>query len=89
VNTPRLPNARPGTAPFLGQSRNTDTPAAPASSFVASFVPVRSTEAAETTGNVTGDRSVDNLVTRASLNESLAVASEATMFNQRRSRERG
>jgi len=39
MNTPRQPNARPSTTPFLGQSYNVDALKAPSSSFLTPFSP--------------------------------------------------
>jgi hypothetical protein len=70
MNTPRQPNARTGTTPFLGQNHNADTSATPARSFVAPLLSEKSTKTPEITGNVTGDRSATRSRIQASLNES-------------------
>jgi hypothetical protein len=52
MNTPRQPNARPSTAPFLGQSRNATAQQAPPSSFVTPFSPGATPAPAETARSI-------------------------------------
>src|ERR1019366_4719286 len=74
INTPRQPNVRPSIAPFLDHRRNADSDSrAPTSSFVAPFTPGSSPTAVETSGNVTGNRSANDPVTRGPLIESLPI----------------
>jgi len=62
MNTPRQPNARPGTAPFLAQSENVVAQHARRSSFVAPVAPGWTSGAAETSGNLAGDTSASSQV---------------------------
>jgi len=57
MNTPRQPNARPGAAPFLGQSHNAAAPQARPYSFVTPVLPESTPEATGIAGNVTSDTS--------------------------------
>jgi hypothetical protein len=66
MNIPRQPNARPGAAPFLGQSLGHDVPPAPSTSFLAPFVLRNTTAAVESTGNAKDERSTNHLVPRGS-----------------------
>jgi hypothetical protein len=52
MNTPRQPNARPGMAPFLGQSHNAIAQQAPPTSFTTPFSPESTPAPAETARSI-------------------------------------
>jgi len=67
MNTPRQPNARPGMAPFLGQSSNAVASSAPRSSFVEPFGQGVSPAAVENSGDATDEGPANDPVTRGGL----------------------
>jgi hypothetical protein len=63
MNTIRQPNARPGVAPFLGESRNAGVYGRAPTSFIAPLAANSARATVDTPVNHNGNRSADGLAT--------------------------